>query len=93
MTPDQILPIILIAVMLTVTVILIMVGIQLFFLLKESRLVLKNVDELIKNSNSKLNHLISPINTLGNLATGVVGGMKAFEAFSVWLKKQQHAEK
>lgn len=92
MNPNQVLPVVLIAVMLLVAIVLIVVGIQLFLLLKETRVVMKNIDVLVKNGNSKLDYLVSPIRTLGNLASGVAGGMKAFEAFSVWLKKQQQHE-
>ena len=92
MSPNQVLPVVLIAVMLLVAIVLIVVGIQLFLLLKETRVVMKNIDVLVKNGNSKLDYVVSPIRTLGNLASEVAGGMKAFEAFSVWLKKQQQHE-
>jgi predicted PurR-regulated permease PerM len=89
MTPDQILPIALIVVMLVVAVVLVLVGIQLFFLLKETRVMVKSIDELAQSSNQKLGQLINPIRTLGSLATGVAGGVKVFEAFSQWLSKQK----
>ncbi len=92
MSPEQILPIVLICVMVVVAVILIMVGIQLFLLLKETRVTMKNVDALVKNTDDKLNNLVMPIKTLGGLASGVAGGMKAFESFSTWLKGRKTDE-
>jgi predicted PurR-regulated permease PerM len=89
MTPDQILPIALIVVMLVVAITLVLVGIQLFFLLKETRTMVKSLDELARNSNHKLDQLINPIRTLGSLASGMAGGVKVFEAFSQWLNKQK----
>jgi hypothetical protein len=89
MSPDQVLPIVLITVMSIVAVVLIVVGIQLFLLLKETRLTMKSVDGLVKNTNHKLDLLVNPLRTLGSLASGVAGGMKAFEAFSVWLKQRK----
>ena len=89
MSPEQILPIVLIALMVVVAVVLIMVGIQLFLLLKETRQTITSVDNLVKNTDEKLNLLINPIRTLASLASGVAGGMKAFDSFSVWLKNKK----
>lgn len=89
MNPEQVLPIVLISVMIVVAVILIMVGVQLFLLLKDTRNTVKSVDNLVKNADDKLTMIISPIRTLGSLATGVAGGMKAFESFSTWLKSRK----
>jgi hypothetical protein len=89
MSPDQVLPMVLITVMAIVAIVLIVVGIQLFLLLKETRLTVKSLDGLIKNTNNKLDLLVNPLRTLGSLASGVAGGMKAFEAFSVWLKQRK----
>ena len=89
MNPEQVLPIVLISVMIVVAVILIMVGVQLFLLLKDTRATVKSVDNLVKNADDKLTMIISPIRTLGSLATGVAGGMKAFESFSTCLKSRK----
>ncbi|MDO5561256.1 MAG: hypothetical protein Q4G02_00560 [bacterium] len=89
MSPEQILPIVLIALMIVVAIVLIMVGIQLFLLLKETRNAVTSVDNLVKNTDDKLNMLVNPIRTLASLASGVAGGMKAFESFSVWLKNKK----
>ena len=88
MTPDQILPIVLIVVMLVVAVVLVMVGIQLFLLLKETRETVRSVNSLVENVDQKIDLVINPIRTLGGLATGLAGGMKAFDSFSVWLKSR-----
>ncbi len=89
MSPDQILPIVLISVMVVVAIILIIVGIQLVLLLKDTRATMKSVDNLVKNTDDKLTMIVSPIRTLGSLASGVAGGMKAFESFSEWLKNRK----
>ncbi len=89
MSPDQVLPIVLIVVMLAVAIILIMVGIQLFLLLKDTRETVKSLNALVKNTDQKLDLVINPIRTLGSLASGVAGGLKVFESFSHWLKKRQ----
>lgn len=89
MSPEQVLPVVLIAVMIVVAIILIMVGIQLFLLLKDTRRTVKSVDNLVKNTDDKLTMIVSPIRTLGSLASGVAGGMKAFDSFSAWLKSRK----
>lgn len=89
MSPDQVLPIILICLMVVLAVVLVVIGIQLFFLLKETRQTVRNVDDLVVNVNDKLNMIVNPIRTLGSLASGVAGGFKAFESFSVWLKNRK----
>ena len=86
MSPDQLMPIVLITVMVIVAVVLVMVGIQLFLLLRDTRTAIKSVNHLVGNADEKLDVLVNPIRTLGSLASGVAGGMKAFEAFSGWLK-------
>ncbi len=89
MSPEQVLPIVLIILMIVVTAVLIAVGIQLFLLLRETRNTVRNVDDLVVNFNEKLNMIVNPIRTLGSLAAGVAGGFKAFESFSVWLKSKK----
>ena len=89
MSPDQIVPIVLIVVMVVVAVVLVAVGIQLFLVLKDTRRLLGSVDHLVVNADEKLDLVVSPIRTLGSLAAGVAGGMKSFEAFSVWLKNRK----
>ena len=89
MSPDEVMPVVLIAVMIIVAVVLVAVGVQLFLLLKDTRRTIKSVDALITNADEKLDVLVNPIRTLGSLASGVSGGMKAFDAFSAWLKKRK----
>ncbi|MBQ6154462.1 hypothetical protein IJI99_01110 [bacterium] len=86
MSPDQVMPVILIIVMVVVAVVLVMVVVQLFLLLRDARRTIRSVNALVDNGNEKLDLLINPIRTLGSLASGVAGGFKAFEAFSKWLK-------
>ena len=92
MSPDQILPLVLIAVMLVLAVVLIAVGIQLFLLLKDTRATVRSVNDLVNNVDQKIDLLINPIRTLGSLATGVASGMKAFDTFSLWLKNQKKSK-
>ena len=89
MSPDQVVPIVLIVVMTVVAVVLVVLGVQLFLLIKDARRLLATSDHLIKNADEKLDLLVNPIRTLGSLASGVAGGMKAFDAFSLWLKKRK----
>ena len=84
-------PIVLIVVMVIVAVVLICVGIQLYLLLKDTRRLIKSADALVNNADEKLDLVVNPIRTLGSLASGVAGGMKAFDAFNMWLKKRKTA--
>jgi len=86
MSPDQVVPIVLIVVMVIVAVVLVAVGVQLFLLIKDARRLLASSDHLIANVDEKLDVLVNPIRTLGSLAAGVAGGMKAFDSFGSWLK-------
>jgi hypothetical protein len=86
MSPDQIMPIALMVVMVIVAIVLVAVGWQLFLLLKDTRATMRSINQLVNNVDHKVDVIINPIRTLGSLAAGMAGGMKAFEAFSVWLK-------
>ncbi len=86
MSPEQVLPIVLIGVMVVVAMVLVAVGVQLFLLLKDTRRVMQSVDHVVVNVDEKLDLVVNPVRTLGSLASGVAGGMKAFDAFSAWLK-------
>ena len=88
-SPENLMPIVLIAVMVVVAVVLICVGVQLYLLLKDTRRLVGSINTLVNNTDEKLNLVVNPIRTLGSLAAGVSGGMKAFDAFSLWLKKRK----
>ena len=50
MSPDQVVPIVLIVVMTVVAVVLVVLGVQLFLLIKDARRLLATSDHLIKNA-------------------------------------------
>lgn len=92
MSPDQVLPVVLIVVMVVVAIVLALVGVQLFLTLRDLRRTVSSVDDLVNNVNEKIDLIINPIRTLGGLATGVAGGLKTFQTFSTWLKNR-HEDK
>ena len=49
MSPDQVMPVILIIVMVVVAVVLVMVGVQLFLLLRDARRTIRSVNALVDN--------------------------------------------
>ncbi|MDR0463114.1 MAG: hypothetical protein LBG64_02765 [Pseudomonadales bacterium] len=92
MNPTEILPIVFIVVLLVLAIVIALVGIQLFLTLKDVRVTLKKTNKLVDNADGKLDMLVTPLNTLSDLAVGVGSGLKAFESFGHWLSAHKKSK-
>lgn len=86
---DQVLPIVLSSVVIVLAIILSVVGVQLMLVLMEVRRTLKKVNEAVDLAEMKLNAVVSPLQNLGGLASGLGAGFKVFEAFVGWLQRDK----
>ncbi|HEX7018133.1 MAG TPA: hypothetical protein VF209_04470 [Patescibacteria group bacterium] len=84
---EQALPIIFSVVLIILAIIVSVVGIQLVMVLMEVRRTLKRVNEAIETAEAKFNAVVTPLQSLGGMASGLGAGMKVFEAFVGWLNR------
>lgn len=89
---DQALPIIFSVVLVILALILSVVGIQLVLVLMEVKRTLKRVNEAIESAEMKFNAVVSPLQSLGGMASGLGAGMKVFEAFVGWLNRDKNTD-
>lgn len=80
---------VLIVVVIILTLILGIVGIQLVLVLAELRKTLRRVNETLDHAEAKINSVVQPFQNLGGMATGLQTGLKVFEAFVTWLQRNR----
>lgn len=85
----EILPIIFAVTITVLTVVLAIVGIQLILVLVEFKRTLRKINFTLEQAESKLNHVIRPLQNLGGIASGLQTGVKVFEGFVGWLDKNK----
>lgn len=87
---DTILPIVFSVVLVIITIILSIVGVQMVMILSELRNTLKKVNATLDMAESKFNALVSPLQNLGGMAAGLQTGFKVFESFANWLNRKKN---
>lgn len=80
---------VLVVVVILLTLIMGVVGIQLVLVLTELRKTLKRVNATLDHAESKINSVIQPFQNLGGMAMGLQTGLKVFEAFVGWLQRNR----
>lgn len=85
----EILPIIFAVTMTVLTIVLAVVGIQLILVLREFKRTLRKINVSLEQAETKLNHIIRPLQNLGGIASGLQTGVKVFEGFVGWLNKNK----
>jgi uncharacterized protein YoxC len=88
---ESLLPTVLVIVAVILTVILSVVGIQIILVLTEVKRTLQKVNNTLDEAEAKINAIISPLQNLGGLATGLQTGIKVFESFTGWLTSRKDA--
>lgn len=81
------LPLILMGVLLALTIVLTIVGIQMILVLIELKRTLSRVNMVIDAAEEKISNIINPLQTIGGAVSGVKTGLRVFEEFISWLQK------
>ena len=89
----EVLPIIFSVVLIIITIVLSVVGVQLFFVLKDLRHTISKVNAAIDGAEAKFTALATPLQSLGGMASGVRAGIQVFETFTTWLNKDKSSKK
>jgi biopolymer transport protein ExbB/TolQ len=71
------------------TVLLVVVGIQVFYLVKEARGTLKKYNRLLTKTDRIVTHVSDSLDEVGESVSGLKSGLKLVEAFSHWVQKHQ----
>ncbi|OGV96316.1 hypothetical protein A2W24_01240 [Microgenomates group bacterium RBG_16_45_19] len=79
----------LILVLTVLTVLLTVVGIQVFFLVKEARVTLKKYNLILVKTDKIVSHVSNSIDELSETVSGLRSGLKLVEAFAHWVQKNQ----
>jgi hypothetical protein len=85
----EILPIVFSVVVIVLSIILSIVGIQFVLILLEVRKTLMKANQTIDLIESRFNAIIQPLQNWGGLASGLGSGMKVFETFVGWLQRSK----
>lgn len=90
---ENLLPTVLVIVAVVLTVILSIVGVQIIMVLTEVKRTLRKVNATLEEAELKINAIVSPLQNLGGLASGLQTGIKVFEAFTGWLTSRKDDSK
>ncbi len=82
-------PLIISVTLVVLTLVLTVVGVQLFMVLTEVKKTFIKLNGAIDTAEMKLNALASPLQNLGGMATGLKTGIKVFETFVGWLNRNR----
>ncbi len=87
----DILPIVSVVALILLTITLVVVGVQLFLVLRSLQQVLGRVNEFLDETEEKIEAVTAPLQNLAGIASGLKTGVKVFEGFVQFLnrKKQQ----
>lgn len=86
---ENLLPTVLVVVAVILTIILSVVGVQIILVLTEVKRTLQKVNNTLDEAEAKINAIVSPLQNLGGLATGLQTGIKVFESFTGWLTSRK----
>lgn len=89
----EVLPILFSVVLVIVTIIMSVVGVQIYLVLKDLRKTITKLNAAIDGAESKFHALATPLQSLGGMASGVKAGIKVFETFTTWLNKDSSKKK
>ena len=89
----ELLPTIFAVVLIVITIVLTVVGVQLIFVLQELRKTIHKINVTIAGAEAKMTALMGPLHNLGGMASGVRTGMRVFETFVGWLNRDKSSKK
>lgn len=88
MTTDP-LVIVLTVVCTILTILLVVIGIQVFIVLQELKKTLNKANSILEVLHATAVHTLVPLTSLRGIAQGVRGGLHIVEAFTQYLKRNQ----
>jgi hypothetical protein len=83
------LPVILTSLLIVLSLVLTVVGVQLFMTLMEFKRTLKKVNEAVDVVENRLVSITASFQSLGGAVTGMRTGFKVFELFVSWLNRNK----
>ena len=86
------LPIIFSIVLIVLTGVMTVVGIQMILVLSELRKTMQKVNSTLDIAEAKLTAVTQPLQSLGGMASGLSTGFKVFEAFTGWLQRNKEKD-
>jgi len=87
------LPIAFSVILIILTIILSVVGVQLVLVLIEVKKTLRKVNLVLDTAEQRLNSIVMPFQNIGGMASGLQTGFKVFEAFVGWLHRNSDSTK
>lgn len=88
----DIVPIVVTVVLVILAIVLTVVGVQVILVLNEVRRTLRKVNQTVDLAEAKINAIVSPLQNLGGMASGLGTGFKMFETFVSWLNRNKDHE-
>ncbi|MFZ1721282.1 MAG: hypothetical protein WAU07_02140 [Microgenomates group bacterium] len=85
----EIVPIVFSVVLVVLAIVLSVVGIQVIMVLMEVKKTLTRVNSTIDMAEAKFQSFVQPLQSLGGAAAGLKTGLKVFETFVTWLKRDE----
>ena len=85
----EILPIVFSVIVIILTIILSVVGIQLVLVLLEVKKTLSKFNAVLDTAEHRINAIVAPLQNLGGMASGMQAGFKVFESFVSWLQRNK----
>lgn len=74
-----------------ITILLVVVGIQVYFLIGEARVTLKKYNKVLVKTDKIVSHVSDSIDEVSDSVSGLKSGLKLVEAFAHWVqKREQH---
>lgn len=73
--------------LIVVTIVLSVVGVQLVLTLLELKRTLLRVNQLLDQVEDHFDNIVTPLRSLGGIASGLQTGFKVFEGFIGWLNR------
>ncbi|HYD35240.1 MAG TPA: hypothetical protein VD999_04190 [Vitreimonas sp.] len=86
------LPVIFAIVLIVLTSVLTVVGVQIILVLAEMKKTLEKVNTTLDTAEAKLHAVTQPLQSLGGMASGLSTGFKVFEAFTGWLHRSKERD-
>lgn len=82
-------PMVISVVLVILAVVLTVVGVQLVIVLAEVKKTFVKLNTTLDTAETKFQALVSPLQNLGGMASGLRTGMKVFETFVGWLGREK----
>ncbi len=89
---QEILPIILTVMLSILTIMMVIVGVLAVQVLLQVKRTLSHINSTIDLAEDKLVSLVSPLHSLGGMASSMKTGMRVFESFLGWVNRNKRED-